>query len=137
MRLKLFKHVSQISSCTSVGTFLCIFLGTNTGMALNYVTRTLLKRGNRRQAKDVVLLITDGESNDRVAIPAIQLRRTGAIVSIFFAKKNDDFSTGLNQTIFMFLLCFFVSPHYNAIFSNAKIISFRKADVAEKVIIQM
>ena len=56
-------------------------------MALNYVTRTLLKRGNRRQAKDVVLLITDGESNDRVAIPAIQLRRTGAIVSIFLQKN--------------------------------------------------
>jgi len=57
-------------------------LGTNTGMALNYVTRTLLRRGNRRQARDVVLLITDGESNDRVLIPALQLRRTGALVGV-------------------------------------------------------
>ena len=57
------------------------FSGTRTGNALNYVARTLLKKGNRERARDVVLLITDGESQDRVALPARLVRRSGALVS--------------------------------------------------------
>ena len=62
------------------------FTGTNTGRALTYLKRKLLKQGNREDAKDVVLLITDGAATDRVAIPALNLRKTGAMVMISVAR---------------------------------------------------
>ena len=57
-----------------------IFLGTRTGNAINYTASTLLKVGNRPEARDVVLLITDGASQDDVVVPSANLHATGALV---------------------------------------------------------
>jgi len=41
----------------------------------------LLRIGNRPAAKDIVLLITDGASQDEVSAPAKRIRDTGAQVT--------------------------------------------------------
>nr|CAB3265960.1 P-selectin-like [Phallusia mammillata] len=48
--------------------------GTRTGNALNYVANTLLRIGNRPIANDVVLLITDGASQDDIVAPSKRIR---------------------------------------------------------------
>ena len=68
----------------------CASLGTRTGNALNYTAQTLLTVGNRPQARDVVLLITDGASQDDVVLPSRILHATGALVrnKVFTRVKN-------------------------------------------------
>ena len=55
--------------------------GTQTGKALNHTADVLLKIGNRPTARDVVLLITDGASQDDITIPSRRVRDTGALAS--------------------------------------------------------
>lgn len=57
------------------------FAGTRTGNALTYAADVLLRIGNRPAAKDIVLLITDGVSQDEVSAPAKRIRDTGAQVT--------------------------------------------------------
>ena len=56
--------------------------GTLTGQAITFVTEELLKEssGNRRGVQDIVLVITDGVSQDDVSEPSRKLRETGAQV---------------------------------------------------------
>ena len=58
------------------------YLGTNTGRAIAYVNYMLNQRssGNRELARDIVLIMTDGDSQDHVAIRARTLRQSGALV---------------------------------------------------------
>nr|CAB3265952.1 E-selectin [Phallusia mammillata] len=58
--------------------------GTRTGNAINHAVDVMLKEGNgnRPGARDVVLIITDGKSQDPVAAPSQRLRDTGAIVFV-------------------------------------------------------
>ncbi|XP_078492910.1 uncharacterized protein LOC100186994 [Ciona intestinalis] len=56
--------------------------GTRTGQALNYTASTLIPTGNRPNARDVVLLITDGASQDDVVVPSHNLHATGALVFV-------------------------------------------------------
>ncbi|XP_076825720.1 E-selectin-like isoform X2 [Clavelina lepadiformis] len=56
--------------------------GTGTDNALNHTVDVLLKVGNRPEARDVVLLITDGVAHDDVTIPARRLRKTGSLVYV-------------------------------------------------------
>jgi len=44
----------------------------------------MLRRGNREAATDIVLLITDGKSQDNVVLPAKRVRDAGALVCILF-----------------------------------------------------
>uniref|UniRef100_H2YP77 VWFA domain-containing protein n=1 Tax=Ciona savignyi TaxID=51511 RepID=H2YP77_CIOSA len=44
--------------------------GTKTGNALNHTADVLMTSGHREEARDIVLLITDGASSDDVAVPA-------------------------------------------------------------------
>ncbi|CAK8690957.1 unnamed protein product [Clavelina lepadiformis] len=56
--------------------------GTRTGNALNYAADVLITTGNRPEARDVVLLITDGASRDEVGEPAGRLHDAGALVFV-------------------------------------------------------
>ena len=51
-----------------------------------YGALTALPIGNRREAQDIVVLITDGNSQDRIQIPGRVLRQTGADVSCKVSK---------------------------------------------------
>lgn len=53
--------------------------GTNTGAALNFTLKEVFdeQRGSRKGVPKVAIVITDGESQDRVSEAAISLRRTG------------------------------------------------------------
>ncbi|XP_039253130.2 P-selectin-like [Styela clava] len=55
--------------------------GTWTGQAISYVHEHMLKPeyGNRKNAPDVVLVITDGRSQDSVKMPAEELRKSGVL----------------------------------------------------------
>lgn len=57
--------------------------GTNTGAALNFTREQMFteKRGSRRGLQKVVVVITDGKSQDSVSEAAVLLRRSG--VSIY------------------------------------------------------
>ena len=59
-----------------------MFLGTRTGNALRHVNDVMLapENGNRAEANDVVLIITDGASQDEVEDEAKKLRDRGAMV---------------------------------------------------------
>jgi len=59
---------------------------------LNYTAQTLLNVGNRAEARDVVLLITDGASQDDVIVPSRILHATGALVRINITCQIDLFS---------------------------------------------
>ena len=78
----------------SLGTFTTLFLiffqiGTNTGKALNYTLDVLFRpeNGNRQAVPDIIVLLTDGRSQDDVFVPAQRLRDSGATVKVgdFFA----------------------------------------------------
>jgi len=62
--------------------------GTKTGQAIDYVTDVLLKEGNRRSVQDIVLIITDGASQDDVKEPSRRLRETGAEVLVLPIKSS-------------------------------------------------
>ena len=52
------------------------FEGTRTGLALRYINRFSLNApGNREDVPDIVTVITDGRAQDRVAIPARNIKR--------------------------------------------------------------
>ncbi|CAH1273800.1 COL12A1 [Branchiostoma lanceolatum] len=51
--------------------------GTRTGVALTYVATTMLSTGNRPDAPDVVIVLTDGFSADSVTGPALLLHGMG------------------------------------------------------------
>lgn len=59
------------------------FSGTNTGQALEHALDDLLavKNGNRPDVPDLVLVITDGVSDDDITLPAKKMRDSGATVS--------------------------------------------------------
>ena len=52
-------------------------------MALNHVLQTIFKEasGDRPDARNVVVLVTDGRSQDYVGEVSFNLRRSGATVS--------------------------------------------------------
>nr|XP_002129893.1 P-selectin-like isoform X1 [Ciona intestinalis]XP_026692609.1 P-selectin-like isoform X2 [Ciona intestinalis] len=58
--------------------------GTHTGKAINHAVDIVLApgNGNRVNARDIVLVITDGKSQDDVGGPALRLRQTGATVFV-------------------------------------------------------
>jgi len=64
--------------------------GTHTGQAIDHVTDVMLspKNGNRKQVQDIVLIITDGASQDNVKIPSQRLRDTGAQVLVLPIKSG-------------------------------------------------
>ena len=59
------------------------FAGTRTGKALKHVNDVMLSanNGNRPKVRDVVLIVTDGSSQDEVKDEAKILRDSGALVS--------------------------------------------------------
>ena len=66
--------------------------GTKTGRALRYVKEVAMKKSfNRKDAKDVVLLITDGRAYDDVDVPAKHLRDAGVEVRIIIYKTSQTF----------------------------------------------
>lgn len=78
--------------------------GTNTGNALTYAKDVILtfNRGRRRGAKPVVIVVTDGKSQDDVVLPAERLRRSGIEVRVNPEWK----SLGIFLNLFFFLLDF-------------------------------
>ena len=58
-------------------------IGTYTGSALEYVRNVIFNEtnGNRLEVPDVVLVITDGTSQDNVEVISNDLRRDGVTVS--------------------------------------------------------
>jgi len=64
--------------------------GTKTGQAIDHVTDVMLapKNGNRKQVQDIVLIITDGASQDDVKAPSQRLRDTGAQVLVLPIKSG-------------------------------------------------
>uniref|UniRef100_A0A3B5AQI3 Collagen alpha-6(VI) chain-like n=1 Tax=Stegastes partitus TaxID=144197 RepID=A0A3B5AQI3_9TELE len=54
--------------------------GTNTGAALTFTLDNLFKQGSRKGVQKVAVVITDGQSQDDVSIPAANLRRAGVTV---------------------------------------------------------
>jgi len=64
--------------------------GTMTGQAIDYVTDVLLKEenGNRQSVQDIVLIITDGASQDDVKEPSRRLRETGAEILVLPIKAT-------------------------------------------------
>jgi len=70
--------VSQDQVEASLGSWKYEGTGTHTGLAVDYVTNTLLaKEWNRPDVADVMLIITDGKSQDNVKDPANNLRAAG------------------------------------------------------------
>ncbi|XP_076824928.1 uncharacterized protein LOC143470589 isoform X2 [Clavelina lepadiformis] len=65
---------------------------TDTGRALKHVNDVMLHpdNGNRAKAKDIVLLLTDGESQDFVQKPAKALRDRGVYVSVIPITNSTD-----------------------------------------------
>lgn len=59
------------------------FSGTKTAQALNYVKTTMLRKsnGNRPLVPDLVIVLTDGKSQDAVGKVSDDLRAMGAFVS--------------------------------------------------------
>ena len=57
-------------------------IGTNTGGALRYALNRVSssRMGSREDAKEVVIVLTDGKSQDDVAVPAMKLRNKGVLV---------------------------------------------------------
>jgi len=63
--------------------------GTKTGKALKYVRNKMLKKPeNRPEITDVVLLVTDGHSQDDVDVISMMLRRQG--VELFVVGVTND-----------------------------------------------
>ncbi|CAK8679859.1 unnamed protein product [Clavelina lepadiformis] len=56
--------------------------GTNTGGALRYALNRVFssRMGSREDAKEVVIVLTDGKSQDDVAVPAMKLRNKGVLI---------------------------------------------------------
>nr|XP_026693431.1 E-selectin-like [Ciona intestinalis] len=65
--------------------------GTKTGQALRYAKRELLKEsnGNRKEVTDVVVVITDGRSHDKVAGPSRALRNDGALIYVIGVEPDN------------------------------------------------
>merc|ERR1711881_322801 len=64
--------------------------GTKTGQAIDHVTKVMLKKenGNRQSVQDIVLIITDGASQDDVIAPSQRLRNTGAQILVLPIKSG-------------------------------------------------
>lgn len=65
-----------------------IYLGTRTGNAINYTVSEILPDGNRPGFRNVVLLITDGASQDDITLPSLRLRQSNAVVRFQYFKVS-------------------------------------------------
>ena len=67
-------------------TFYRCILGTQTGKAIQHINDVILKQanGNRENAKDVVIVITDGRAQDGPLLvsESAKLRKLGALVRV-------------------------------------------------------
>jgi len=93
LKTNLYKIISWYSSKTASLTDTFSFVnisGTFTGMALKHVQQTIFKEdnGDRPDARNVVVLITDGRSQDDVKEASSSLRQRGATVSETMRQTN-------------------------------------------------
>lgn len=61
-----------------------IFVGTRTGQAIKYVADVLMtkRNGDRENYPNIVIVVTDGKSQDSVTIPSAALRKRQVMVCI-------------------------------------------------------
>ena len=64
--------------------------GTNTGYALSYARKYLFRR-KRSRSKQVLIVMTDGKSRDRLSRPARRLKRQGIVIYSLGVGKRYNF----------------------------------------------